>query len=88
MVETQRKPLTQYRGVVISTSGQKTVKVKLEYQARHPKYGKILRRRTIAHVHDEKNQTHPGDIVEICKCRPVSRTKNWRLLRIVEKVKT
>ncbi|MCH9023681.1 MAG: 30S ribosomal protein S17, partial [Planctomycetes bacterium] len=50
----------------------------------HPKYGKILKRRTNAHVHDEKNVAKLGDQVEICKCRPFSKTKNWRLVRVMQ----
>ena len=88
MQQTKRKPVKPYRGVVSGVSGDKTVRVVLNYLTRHPKYGKILKRRTVAHVHDENNQAGSGDLVEIAKCRPYSKTKNWRLLRIVEKGKT
>jgi small subunit ribosomal protein S17 len=84
MSETKRKPLILERGTVTSKSGEQTIRVTLEYQTRHPKYGKILRRRTSAHVHDEGNKAQVGDLVDIVKCRPLSKTKNWRLIRIVE----
>jgi len=85
MAETQRKPLKKFKGVVSKKSGDKTVRVVLEYQTRHPKYGKILRRRTVALVHDEANTAGVGDTVEICKSRPMSKRKAWRLLKVVEK---
>ena len=85
MPETERKKLVTYRGVVSSRSGDKTVRVVLDYLTKHPKYGKIFKRRTIAHVHDEKNRAQAGDTVEIAKCRPVSKSKNWRLLRVLNK---
>ncbi len=84
MTDQQRKVLTNYRGVVASKSGDKTVRVTLEYQTTHPKYGKILKRRTRAHVHDEDNVAQVGDTVDICKCRPMSKTKTWRLVQVVK----
>ena len=81
---TERKPLTRYHGIVSRRSGDKTIRVELNYQMRHPKYGKTLKRRTVAHVHDEKNEAREGDWVEIAKCRSYSKTKTRRLLRIVE----
>lgn len=71
-------------GVVESDKRSKTRKVVLAYMAKHPKYGKYIRKRTVLHVHDEKNESHTGDIVEIVECRPISKTKQWRLVRIVE----
>ena len=84
MTVTERKALSRYRGIVASRSGDKSIRVQLDYQVRHPKYGKILKRRTIAHVHDEQNEANQGDLVEITKCRPYSKTKTWRLLCVVE----
>ena len=84
MTTTERKPLTRYQGIVSGRSGDKTIRVEMNYLMRHPKYGKTLKRRTVAHVHDEKNEAHEGDLVEITKCRSYSKTKTWRLLRIVE----
>jgi small subunit ribosomal protein S17 len=81
----QRSPATAVIGVVASDKGDKTIKVVVEFQTRHPKYGKYLRRRTVLHAHDEKNEAREGDKVEIAECRPLSRTKHHRLVRIVEK---
>ncbi|MCX5659093.1 MAG: 30S ribosomal protein S17 [Planctomycetota bacterium] len=72
-------------GVVISDKRVKTRTVAVEYQVRHPKYGKYLKRRSTYHVHDETNESRLGDRVEIANCRPVSKTKSWRLVRVVEK---
>ncbi len=83
MATTQRKSPTVYKGVVSSKSGEKTVKVTLSYQMKHAKYGKMLKRTTSAHVHDENNTAQVGDTVEICKCRPYSKTKNWRLVKVL-----
>ena len=84
MTQQQRNLLAIHKGIVASKSGDKTVRVTLEYQTRHPKYGKLLRRRTRAHVHDETNLAQIGDTVEICKCRPMSKTKTWRLLKVIK----
>ncbi|MEM1165842.1 MAG: 30S ribosomal protein S17 [Planctomycetota bacterium] len=72
-------------GVVESDKRDKTVKVVVGYLAKHPKYGKYLRKRTVLHVHDEGNEARLGDRVEVAPCRPVSKTKSWRLVRVVEK---
>jgi small subunit ribosomal protein S17 len=74
-------------GVVDSDKRDKTRKVVVEYMARHPKYGKFLRQRTVLQVHDEANESRLGDRVEVAPCRPMSKTKSWRLVRIVEKSK-
>ncbi len=83
--KTERPALRTITGVVASDKAHKTIKVVVDYQARHPKYGKFLKRRTVLHAHDEKNEAHEGDTVEIAECRPLSRTKHHRLLRIVER---
>jgi small subunit ribosomal protein S17 len=72
-------------GVVASALRDKTIKVTIGYQVRHPKYGKYLRRQTVLHAHDERNEAGEGDLVEITECRPVSKTKHWRLVRVVTK---
>lgn len=72
-------------GVVESDKRDKTRKVVIRYQAKHPKYGKYVGKRTVFHVHDERNESAAGDIVEIAECRPISKTKSWRLVRVVEK---
>ena len=80
-----RSLLRTIQGVVASDKGNKTIKVVVEYQAKHPKYGKYLKRRTTLHAHDEKNDAKEGDTVEIAECRPLSKTKHHRLLRIVQR---
>jgi len=64
----------------------KTIRVRIDRQLRHPKYGKQLRRKTILHAHDEKNEAKVGDRVEIVECRPISKTKSWRLSRLLSRV--
>jgi small subunit ribosomal protein S17 len=72
-------------GVVTSDKGTKTRRVEIPRLVRHAKYGKILRRKTICHVHDEANESHQGDTVEIRECPPRSRLKRWELVRVVSK---
>lgn len=72
-------------GVVTSDVCDKTIRVTVSYSIKHPKYGKFLRRRTVLHAHDERNEAHTGDTVEVMECRPLSKTKRWRLVRVVEK---
>ena len=81
----QRSLLRTVQGVVASAKAGKTIKVIVEYQQQHPKYGKILSRRTVLHAHDEQNQAKEGDLVEVAECRPMSRTKHHRLVRVVQK---
>ena len=71
--------------VVETDQREKTRKVVVAYLAKHPKYGKFVRQRTVLHVHDEKNESRAGDVVECAPCRPISKTKSWKLVRIVEK---
>lgn len=70
-------------GTVVSISGSKTIKVRFDFSFRHRKYGKYIRRSTSLHTHDEKNEAKVDDIVEVIACRPLSRTKHWRLTKIV-----
>ncbi|HMN95655.1 MAG TPA: 30S ribosomal protein S17 [Phycisphaerales bacterium] len=72
-------------GVVDSDSRDKTRRVVIAYASKHPKYGKYVRRRTVLHVHDEKNESRVGDRVEIAECRPISKSKSWILVRVVER---
>lgn len=81
----ERAQLRTIRGIVASDKGNKTIKVVVEYQTRHPKYGKYLKRRSVLHAHDETNDAKEGDTVEITECRPLSKTKHHRLLRVVER---
>src|SRR5436189_1509915 len=72
-------------GVVTSDKMSKTRRVEIPRLVKHARYGKYIKRRTICHVHDEKNESHQGDTVEIRETRPLSKTKNWRLVRVVTK---
>src|SRR5580698_5302694 len=81
----ERSQLRTILGVVASDKGNKTIKVVVNYQTKHEKYGKYLKRRTVLHAHDEKNEAKEGDTVELAECRPLSRTKHHRLLRIVQR---
>ena len=81
MPEEKIKPIT---AAVVSKSGNKSVKVAIDYKVKHPKYGKYVRRRTTMIVHDENNVSSVGDIVEIVESRPLSKSKSWRLVKVVE----
>ena len=70
-------------GRVVSNKMQKTVTVLLERQVQHPLYGKIVRRSTKVHAHDEKGECKEGDTVRIAECAPLSKTKNWRVVEVV-----
>ncbi|MFT3911117.1 MAG: 30S ribosomal protein S17 [Ferruginibacter sp.] len=74
-------------GVVSSNKMDKTITVKVERKIKHPLYGKFLKKTTSFHAHDEKNECSIGDTVKIMEARPMSKTKRWRLVEIVEKVK-
>ena len=81
----QRAKQNPQRGVVVSRSGDKSIKVVMNYTVKHPKYGKYLRKVTKLGVHDDKNQAGVGDVVEIVECRPLSKSKSWRLIKVVQK---
>ena len=72
-------------GKVVSNKMDKTVSVSVERKVKHPLYGKYIRRSTKLHVHDEKNECNEGDQVTITECRPISKTKSWKLVEIVKK---
>ena len=74
-------------GKVISTKMDKSIVVLIERLVKHPKYGKYIRRSTKLHAHDENNVCQEGDIVTIAECRPLSKTKAWTLVAVVESVK-
>mgnify|MGYP004470012835 FL=1 len=76
-----RKSLT---GTVTSQSGDKTIKVTYLYKIPHPLYKKEIRRKTVVHAHDEKNECGLGDKVEIMETRPLSKLKRWRVTRVLE----
>lgn len=75
-------------GAVVSDKMDKTVTVLVERRVKHPLYGKIVKRSKKYHAHDENNEFHNGDIVVIEECRPLSRTKSWRVSKLVEKART
>lgn len=72
-------------GRVVSNKMDKTITVLVERQVQHPLYKKIIRRRSKLHAHDEGNTCGEGDLVMIEECRPLSRTKSWRLVKVMEK---
>jgi small subunit ribosomal protein S17 len=74
-------------GVVVSDSMDKTVVVRIASSVRHPLYGKIVRRSTKLKAHDEANEARTGDRVRIMETRPLSKTKRWRLVEVVERAK-
>jgi small subunit ribosomal protein S17 len=75
-------------GFVSSRSGDKSVKVTLDYKTPHPLYQKVVKRQTVLHVHDEKNETKIGDKVEVMETRPISRMKRWRVVSVLQKAVT
>ncbi|MDM8557562.1 30S ribosomal protein S17 [Candidatus Parabeggiatoa sp. HSG14] len=80
----EQKPVTRSLvGRVLSNKMQKTITVLVERTVKHPKYGKYIKRSTKIHAHDEESVCQVGDIVDIVQCRPLSKTKAWRLQRIV-----
>ena len=74
-------------GVVSSNKMDKTIVVAAERRVKHPIYGKFVKKTTKFHAHDEKNECSIGDTVKIMETRPLSKTKRWRLVEVVEKVK-
>jgi len=78
-------PKRQLIGVVTSDKMNKSRRVEIDRLVKHKRYGKFMRRRTVCHVHDENNESHEGDTVEIIETPPKSKLKRWDLLRIVTK---
>ncbi len=88
------QPTTQVRGrrkvrtgVVVSDKMDKTVLVRIDRKVRHPLYRKIVRRSSKLAAHDERNEAHVGDTVRLMETRPLSKTKRWRVVEIVERAK-
>ncbi|MBI5436739.1 MAG: 30S ribosomal protein S17 [Nitrosomonadales bacterium] len=75
-------------GTVVSDKMDKTVTVLVERKVKHPQLGKVLRVSKKYHAHDENNEFHPGDVVDIEECRPLAKTKSWRVAKLVEKAQT
>ncbi len=82
--ETARK---SHVGEVTSRMGDKSIKVTYFFKVPHPKYGKEVKRKTVLHAHDEKNECKVGDTVEVSETRPISKLKRWRVVRVVEAAK-
>ena len=83
----QRKIQRTLTGRVVSDKMDKTITVLIERRVTHPLYGKIVTRSKKYHAHDENNECHEGDLVTIEECRPISKTKAWRVAKLVEKVR-
>ncbi len=79
----EQKSVGTLTGRVVSDRMNKTITVLVERKVKHPLYKKYVRRFTKLHVHDENNECHTGDVVDIEECRPLSRTKSWRLHKVV-----
>ncbi|WP_081685959.1 30S ribosomal protein S17 [Candidatus Solirubrobacter pratensis] len=75
------------QGIVVSDKGDKTLVVRIDVARRHKRYQKILRSSTTLHVHDERNEANAGDTVRVQECRPMSRSKRWRLVEILERAR-
>lgn len=78
----QRKVLN---GTVSSRMGDKSIKVTVPFKVRHPRYLKVINRKTVLHVHDDSNDAKVGDLVQIMETRPISRLKRWRVTKVVER---
>jgi len=81
----ESKTIRTESGRVISNKMDRTITVLVERRVKHPLYGKYIRRSTKLHVHDEENACNEGDEVTISECRPISRTKSWKLVEIVKR---
>lgn len=81
----QEKKTKTMTAVVISKSGEKSIRTAIDYRVKHPKYGKYMTKRTVLCVHDENNKAGVGDVVEIAQCRPYSKSKSWRLVGVLQK---
>ena len=84
---TERKSRKTRIGIVSSDKMMKTITVNVERKIKHPIYGKFLKKTTSFHAHDENNTAGIGDVVKIMETRPMSKTKRWRLVEIIEKAK-
>ena len=85
----EREPGSQKvrQGMVVSTKADKTITVKIEVARRHPTYEKVVRRSATLHAHDAANQAQEGDTVRVVETRPLSRTKRWRLVEVIERAR-
>ena len=81
----EEKVLRIQTGAVVSDKMDKSAVVLIERRVKHPIYGKFVKKSTKLHIHDENNECSIGDTVQITECRPISKTKSWKLVKIVEK---
>ncbi|MEW5007947.1 MAG: 30S ribosomal protein S17 [Cycloclasticus sp.] len=86
-MSTEEKTLRTISGVVTSNKADKSITVKVTRQEMHPLYGKVIKRTTKFNAHDENNACSEGDIVSLVSCRPISKSKTWKLHEIIEKTK-
>lgn len=84
-MSTSEKVQQTQTGRVVSNKADKTVTVMLERKVKHPLYGKYIKRSTKVHAHDETNDCGEGDTVKIAQCRPLSKTKSWKVVEILER---
>lgn len=82
-----QKQVRTQQGRVVSNKMQNTVTVLLERQVKHPLYGKYLKRSTKVHAHDAQDECQEGDVVRIAECRPLSKTKSWQVVEVVERAR-
>jgi small subunit ribosomal protein S17 len=85
--KTEQQPRQARRtliGIVTRDKTLKTRRVEIQRLVKHPQYGKYIKRRTVCYAHDEKNESHMGDTVEIMESRPLSKLKHWRLIRVIK----
>ena len=83
----ERKNRKVRSGVVTSDARDKTITVQVERLVRHPLYSRVVKKNTRLMAHDEKNDAHLGDTVEVMETRPLSKTKRWRLIQVIERAK-
>ncbi|MHC4441031.1 MAG: 30S ribosomal protein S17 [Planctomycetota bacterium] len=82
----QRKGRRTAVGAVVSAhKTPKTIRVKVQYKVRHRIYGKYVRKQTVLNAHDEKEEANHGDVVQLMECRPISKSKTWRLVKVLER---
>ena len=85
MSENTNKTERTLTGKVVSDKMDKSITVMVERRVKHPVYGKFVRKSTKLHAHDENNECKEGDVVTIAECRPISKSKTWRLVEVIEK---
>lgn len=88
MIQNPTKILETLEGVVTSAKSQKTITVSVKRTVKHPKYTKVMRRESSLRVHDEKGEAREGDLVSITASRPISKTKHFRLVKILKRMET